>query len=471
MDRLEEYRELLEDLQQTPPALEGCVERAASRLRRKRWSRRAKSAMGVACIVMLAFVVLVNTFPSFAYACGRIPLLRDLAQVVAFSPSLSAAVENQYVQPIEQEQSANEVTARIEYVIVDQKQVNIFYSLDSPRYQALEARMQIADLAGQALEGYGLSSGNWGTANGELNYCTIDFIEGDVPQGLHLSMQIFAHDSWEESAEMRQEPTETEGDSLSDEWQAYEEPNALCELNFDLHFDPKYTAKGEVLELNQSFVLDGQQLTLTTAEVYPTHIRVNFTDTPENTAWLKSLSFYLENEKGQRFEAINNGITATGSLDSPMMASHRLESSYFSGSKHLTLCITQVTWLDKDMERVRLDLDKTQAQRLPQGVTFVKADRRNDSWELTFLAERYQEHHSYQLWAGTYYDESGNAYDINRWTTGGSVRLDENGEAVQDDGCFLTTMALLHYPDDVVYLCPAFSRIVNLEQVVRLKIK
>ena len=123
------------------------------------------------------------------------------------------------------------------------------------------------------------------------------------------------------------------------------------------------------------------------------------------------------------------------------------------------------------MERVRLDLDKTQAQRLPQGVTFVKADRRNDSWELTFLAERYQEHHSYQLWAGTYYDESGNAYDINRWTTGGSVRLDENGEAVQDDGCFLTTMALLHYPDDVVYLCPAFSRIVNLEQVVRLKIK
>ncbi len=464
MDRLEEYRVLLEELEQTPPALDGCVERAESRLRRKRWTRRVKSALGVACAVMLVFVVLVNTFPSFAYACGRIPLLRELAQVVAFSPSLSAAVDNQYVQPIEQEQSAQEITARVEYVIVDQKQVNIFYTLDSPRYQALEATPQITDLDGKALEGYSISAGNWGTANGELNYYTLDFVEGSVPQGLRLTLAVRDRGSWDVTYEA---PADDEfGEDAS-----AQESGKLCELSFDLHFDPEYTEKGEEIILNQTVLLDGQQLTLTTAEIYPTHIRVNFADVPENTAWLKSLAFYLENEKGQRFEAIDNGITATGSPDSPMMVSHRLESSYFSDSKHLTLCITQVTWLDKDMERVRLDLDKTEAQRLPQGVTFTKAEHHNDGWKLTFLAKRYQEHHSYQLWANTYYDESGKSFELNRWTTGGSLWLDEDGEAVQDEGYFITTIPLLNYPDDVVYLCPHFSRIVNLEQIVRVNIR
>ena len=54
----------------------------------------------------------------------------ELAQAVAWSPSLSAAVENDYVQPIGQSQTVNGVTATVEYVIVDRKQLSIFYTLD-----------------------------------------------------------------------------------------------------------------------------------------------------------------------------------------------------------------------------------------------------------------------------------------------------------------------------------------------------
>ena len=124
MDRANEYQLLLEELEQTPSALADSTRRALHRQKRR---RAVQSALASVCAVLVAFVVLVNTFPSFAYACGRVPLLRDLAQAVALSPSLSAAVENQYVQPIEKEQSAGEVTARVEYVIVDQKQVNILH--------------------------------------------------------------------------------------------------------------------------------------------------------------------------------------------------------------------------------------------------------------------------------------------------------------------------------------------------------
>ncbi|MFR7893274.1 MAG: DUF4179 domain-containing protein [Dysosmobacter sp.] len=55
----------------------------------------------------------------FARACGRIPLLADLAKAVSWSPSLSAAVENDYVQPLRLSQSKNGITARVEYLIVD----------------------------------------------------------------------------------------------------------------------------------------------------------------------------------------------------------------------------------------------------------------------------------------------------------------------------------------------------------------
>lgn len=460
MDRANEYQLLLEELEQTPSALADSTRRALHRQKRR---RAVQSALASVCAVLVAFVVLVNTFPSFAYACGRVPLLRDLAQAVALSPSLSAAVENQYVQPIEKEQSAGEVTARVEYVIVDQKQVNIFYTLDSPRYQAMTATPSIASLTGEDLEGYSISMSNWGEANGELQQCTVDFVNGEVPPGLCLTLAVEDHGSWEEEGVAAPRRVFEEA--------AEEAPVVLAELQFDLTFDPAYTAKGEIITLDQPIELDGQELIVTTAEIYPTHIRINFSDVPENTAWLHGLSFYLENEKGQRFEAIGNGISATGSPDSPMMTSHRLESSYFSGSQHLTMHITQVTWLDKDMERVRLDLKKTEAERLPQGVTFAEAKQLDDGWELIFWAKRYREHHSYQLWGTAYFDEEGNAYDTGGWSSGGSLWHEEDGKRVEDETQFMTTIPLRGYTKDVVYLCPNFTRIVDLEPDVSVAIK
>ena len=84
-------------------------------------------------------MLLVNLSVPFARACGNVPVLRELARAVAWSPSLSAAVENDYVQPIGQSQTVNGITATVEYVIVDQKQVNIFFTLKGEGYETLSA--------------------------------------------------------------------------------------------------------------------------------------------------------------------------------------------------------------------------------------------------------------------------------------------------------------------------------------------
>lgn len=117
---------------------------------------------------------------------------------------------------------------------------------------------------------------------------------------------------------------------------------------------------------------------MTEAEVYPTHLRINVEGAEDNTAWLEGLDFYLENEKGERFDAVSGGVTATGDTDSPAMVSYRLESPWFSSSDHLTLRITGAKWLTKAHERVYVDLEQGTAPWLPEGVRLTSAQRREE---------------------------------------------------------------------------------------------
>ena len=138
MNRTEEYEVLLKELETTPRSLESAVERALRRqntLQKKR--RILASSIGSLAACFAAFVLLVNLSVPFARACGNIPLISNLAKAVSWSPSLSAAVEHDYVQPMELSQSRNGITAKVEYLIVDQKQVDVFFSIASDEYQHL----------------------------------------------------------------------------------------------------------------------------------------------------------------------------------------------------------------------------------------------------------------------------------------------------------------------------------------------
>ena len=239
-----------------------------------------------------------------------------------------------------------------------------------------------------------------------------------------------------------------------------EEPDYLAEFTFTLEFDPQFTAKGELIPVNRTFVLDGQSLTVTEVEVYPTHVRVNVADDSHNTAWLKSLAFYLENEDGERFEPISNGVSATGDEDSPASVSVRLESPYFADSEHLTLHVTGAEWLDKDMERVRVDLANRTAERLPEGVSFQSAEKRDGGWVLTFRVQQREENHSFQVWYSTFYDEAGNQYESNR-----------RGTTTDASGYFEEMLPLPEYQEDLVWLQPTYSRTTTETTPIAIPIK
>ncbi|SFP14912.1 protein of unknown function [Oscillibacter sp. PC13] len=467
MTRNEEYAALLATLEETPPALEGTVERA---LARKRAVRNKKRIFGIPAVSLAAcfaaFVLLVNLFPPFAAACGGVPVLRELAKAVAWSPSLSAAVENDYVQPMGQSQTVNGITATVEYVIVDQKQLNIFFTLKGD-YDNLSAEMP--DFSPE--QHCAVQGADYREAPGTLLHFTLDYMDADVPEGFTMT---FGATTYVEQPYDWDAPES----SILDEREE-KEPDILAEFTFDLRFDPTYTAQGERIPVNRSFTLDGQTLTVTEAEVYPTHVRINVAGDENNTAWLEGLEFYLENEDGERFSPISNGISSSGDPDSPAMWSFRLESTYFSRSDHLTLHITGAKWLDKDMERIRVNLADRTAEKLPEGVELYSAERKDGGWIVQFSAPEEEELHFYQLFGMTYYDAEGNPYEMGSHSVvttpyfEGTI-TDEAAMEAHDkagEGKFFEVLPLRNYPADEVWLCPSFSHTTAAEPPVVIAIK
>ena len=451
MNRMKEYQALMKELEVMPEALETAVERA---LTRKNTSLKKLRVLGIpmgslaACF--LGFILLVNCFPTFAYACGNIPLLRELAKAVAFSPSLSAAVENEYVQPVDQSQTVNGITATVQYVIVDQKQVNIFFTLEGD-YETLQAEK--VNLSPD--QHCAILYGSFNEPPGTLLDITLDYMDEDVPEGFTLTLGVTTNDGPRE----REAPERAYEDEMltpSEE----EEPEILAEFSFDLEFDPYYTARGEVIPVNQTITLDGQTVTVTEAEVYPTHVRINVAETSENTAWLKNIEFYLENEDGKRFKPISNGITATGDEDSPANVSYRLESPYFARSKHLTLHITGAEWLDKDRESIHIDLANQTAEYLPEGVTIASTEKRDSGWILEFHVQQRREGYTHQAFYMTFLDAEGNEYDMGRRST-----------STEDGGNFTEMLPLPDYTADEVWLKPCYSRVTEELVPITIPIK
>lgn len=444
MSRMEEYEALRAELEPLPEELERTVNRALSREFASRRNRKIFGGSAAALAACFAcFVLLVNLSIPFARACGSIPLIRDLAKAVAWSPSLSAAVENEYVQPMGLRQTVNGITATVEYVIVDQKQLNIFFTLDAQDYDNLSAELpkfseeQLCSVMGA----------DWRQPPGTLLRYTLDYVDQDVPEELTMT---FGVTTWEEPdyTELAPPPTSHYEDDMLEPREEPEE-EILAEFTFTLHINPRLTAKGEIVPVNADFTLGGQALRVTDVEIYPTHVRVNIEEErPENTAWLKDLEFYLEDEKGTRFEPISNGVSGSGDEDSPMMISYRLESPYFADCKHLTLHFTEALWLDKDMERIKVDLEKGTAEALPEDVTLKRAEHRKGGWFLTFQVKEEEGRTHRSPISMEFYDEAGKEYYA---ASSGYSTNDETGLAEQ-------MLPLPGYHEDVVWLCPSYSR-------------
>ena len=398
MNRQQEYWDLIRELDHIPTALDGTALRAKARARRRRLGKGWGISLGSAAGVCAAFVLAVNTLPTFALACAHVPVLRELAAAVAFSPSLSAAVEHDYVQYIGQSQSFDGLTLTLEYVIADQQQMVVFYRVDGGAYPYYSVACDLKGENGVPLEGYAVTSGD---SQEELKQFQVHFKEmEEPPRKLTLDVELLG--------------TDAEG-----------EDHPLDHIfTFQIALDPAKTAPAMEIPLDQWVEVDGQRLLVDRLEITPTRTALYLEDDPANTAWLQDLEFHFTDGSGAVYETIDGSVSAMGRAEGEGVYTYYLQSLYFMEDiQALTLWLDETVWLDKDAGPVTVDLtDGSYTGALPEKVTGLTAERRGSYWTLKVSCT--DSRSPFKL---EYRDPEGGAHN-----TGGFSRRDDRAAGVYE---------------------------------------
>uniref|UniRef100_UPI004057A99D DUF4179 domain-containing protein n=1 Tax=Acetatifactor sp. TaxID=1872090 RepID=UPI004057A99D len=290
---------------------------------------------------------LVNLSSPIATACSNIPLLRELVNAVSFSDSLSAAVTNDYVQTLSLSRTDNDITATVEYLIVDKKQVTVFFRLDTNVYTEITADPVVLSADGERDSFCSYDLNNYETPMGELQSITIDFGQEDVPDSLYLEMNI------RDQNDIIAGIAPADINAYMMEQELSDMPEYFAHFSFLLEFNPNLSAKPKVYPINQTMILDGNEITFTNVEIYPSHLRLNTIDSAKNNEWINTLDFYVKTEDGKKFERPLPGVYASGIRDSITGTStmyFKTESPYFYESDSFEIVIQGATWCDKETQ-------------------------------------------------------------------------------------------------------------------------
>ena len=431
MNRMEEYRRLLTELEATPPALEYTLQRAKARRRHGLWKKGLGIPAGSLAAVFAAFVLLVNVSTPFALACSNVPFLKDLTAAVAFSPSLKAAVEHDFVQYIEQTQTQNGITMTLEYLFPDQGQLLFFATVTGPReVESVMVRPAFTDGEGRELGGYSITCLSFepGELSNAFALIPNSAEKPELPEVLQVTCEVDARIPFRDSGE--------DGS-----------PDAVFTFRFAL--DGALLEQRERVEVGRWVELDGNRVRIDDLEIYPTHARLTLTEDPDNPEELQSIRFYLEDEAGRRYES---GSSGTGILS--LGGSYWCESPFFAQPKTLTLHVTQAIWLEKGREYVTIDLETGEALGpLPEGISV--SVHRTDSGQvgLAFIApeppESTEEHMvAYQVGTMEYRTPQGEVCSVNGVSHTHTDRL--WGETPVPEGYFVEEYVLEDYPWDTV---------------------
>ena len=447
MNRRQEYEELMRELEGTPPQVAFTMTRVKARARRGRTLRFLGVPAASLGGLLTAFVLLVNLSLPFALACVNTPFLRELMAAVAFSPSLKTMLENDFIQPVELTAEGGGAKMTLHYIAYDGSEVHLFYTASWNGSNRVEVIPEYCGADGKPLESISYSSGI-PPEKGELGYLNLHFYARETPERLGMKVGFFPREEALTGEPAPPAPME-EWDN-PDDW-SREEPAAV--LEFDLHFDPQFIRAKKVFTPRTDLEVDGQTITLERITIYPTGTELEFSDHPENTAWLRGIDLWLEHGRGDRYENRRNGVVSSGGTGN-FRPIYWLESLYFEEGDKLTLCISDAKWLDKGWETATLDLVEPTRSRLPEGVSLDRVERRNGDVKLSFTTR------GGNVLSNVYTAPDGTVGYTNVW-----------GQRELEDGCVEEYTFLWDYPWDTVELSVNYDRAVERDQPLRFPLQ
>ena len=359
MNRMDELREMQMLCEDTPPELEFTVQKAVRRAARKEKNRK-RARRVLAPLASLAgaaavFVLLVNSSVPFAMACNQVPGLRELIRVVAYDPSLRAALEHDYIELVKQTETLDGMTVHLEYLIADRSNLTLFYRVTDEQGRQIESIPTLLDADGERLEGY---SSSWGyPGEEELQHAEFLFSKGVLPDRIGVRFEL-------------QDNTEPG---------AYTPVGEVVFDAVEIHF--QYLQNSRTVEVNQPVTVLGQTVLIERVEFYPLQTRIVYRADPANTAKLTSLPFYLTDSAGNCVKKEAGGITGLGSLNIEDSYTAILDTVWWDADETYTLCLDKAAAVPRDAETVLYDPATKTFTGLPDYISVASYDGVGDDYD------------------------------------------------------------------------------------------
>ncbi|MCA0970709.1 DUF4179 domain-containing protein [Halobacillus litoralis] len=308
---------------------------------RRRWDLVKNSGLSAAALLIL-FVLSVNFIPSFGPAASNIPGVKKLVELVEYDPGLKDAVDNKYVQVIDESDTENDVTFTIDHLIADQRRLILFYSVEvQGDIEALGLDgVTLTNSEGEKLEGYGLGSSPLTLENGKGS-ARLDFTFNQDQEFTNEMTLRFALEEHVREGILN-------GKKLDDPY----------EVTFAI--DQDKIQASEVYEIKQSAAIEGQEIYFEKFISYPTSQVLYLEVNEDNTKEIFHMdSIRLENEHGEEVgtysRSISDGNKRTISFT----------SDYFKDNEKLYIVAEKLMALDKGNTTVKVDLDNEKLLEAP----------------------------------------------------------------------------------------------------------
>ncbi|SFE84931.1 protein of unknown function [Paenibacillus catalpae] len=372
----------------------------AGRLRRRR-RVYTRMAAYTACLLLLVSAASVRFSPEVAAYVGEIPALRPLVELIHYDKGLELAIDNDFMQPVGLSEEQDGIKMTIDGIIADESRIIVFYTLENMDGQKSVVNLEKVELTDNKntsiSQAFYPHEEDWKIIQG-----TIDLYPNEgasIPDYLNM---IFRFDKVTESATNRPE------------WQ------------FAIPVDKaKFEGLKETYDINQTVSVEGQKITFGAMTVYPTRIEIEVDYDPSNS---KKLFYFddlrLEDEKGETFSTINNGVTGSNISENSQVL--YFQSNYFRKPKHLYLRASSIRAMDKAMREVKVDIDRKELLTRPDSkLTLKDIGTSSEDGQGILVFEMKNENpldqnHMFSLFESTYKDASGQSFESHMASTSGN---------------------------------------------------
>lgn len=301
-------------------------------LRRTKIIKRSSWSIVIAALLLISFVTSISVSPVFASKVALIPGMDKIVFLIQQDRGLTAAVKNDFYQPLNLSQEKNGITVTLDGVIADKKGMVVFYSVHSKEVDLSTLELKYLQLSSGMNPRYRFGLGDYGlnlTPKEGTNFYsgvqTIDRVTFSKEPSWGLGIK--------------------NGDKIE-------------------HFNIPFTYKlmdveNKNIVVDKEVTIEGQRFKIKQLIVNPIRTTIKLEEDPNNSMKLLSRAFddlKLVDEMGRTWSTMPGNsfkVLPKGNVWEVTL----MESFYFHDPKELTLTFGKVAAIDKDEAYVLIDTE------------------------------------------------------------------------------------------------------------------